>query len=140
MQQGLQILIYIYCIYLQFVRSLSSIYKKKNLIRWWFLWIFNCSYLTVNLLNTIVSLTKMVVMALYAVNLLVAILGLFLPQTPNQHFFFAILTFWYRWLWLRFCEQFIQVPCRSTIGCRDCFHMFREFWLFLLNCWFVSYC
>lgn len=140
MQQGLQILIYIYCIYLQFVRSLSSIYKKKNLIRWWFLWIFNCSYLTVNLLNTIVSLTKMVVMALYAVNLLVAILGLFLPQTPNQHFFFAILTFWYRWLWLRFCEQFILVLCRSTIGCRICFHMFREFWLFLLICWFVSYC
>lgn len=80
---------YIYCIYLQFVRSLSSIYKKKNLIRWWFLWIFNCSNLTVNLLNTIVSLTKMVVMALYAVNLLVAILGLFWPQTPNQHIFFC---------------------------------------------------
>lgn len=31
----------IYTVYLQFVRSLSSIYKKKNLIRWWFLWIFN---------------------------------------------------------------------------------------------------
>lgn len=30
----------------------------------------------------------MVVMALYAVNLLVAILGLFVPQTPNQHVVF----------------------------------------------------
>lgn len=80
---------YIYCIYLQFVRSLSSIYKKKNLIRWWFLWIFNCSNLTVSLLNTIVSLTKMVVMALYAVNLLVAILGLFFATNTKSTFFFC---------------------------------------------------
>lgn len=80
---------YIYCIYLQFVRSLSSIYKKKNLIRWWFLWIFNCSNLTVNLLYTIVSLTKMVVMALYAVNLLVAILGLFFATNTKSTFFFC---------------------------------------------------
>lgn len=42
-----------------------------------------------NLLYTIVSLTKMVVMALYAVNLLVAILGLFFATNTKSTFFFC---------------------------------------------------
>lgn len=41
------------------------------------------------MLNTIVSLTKMVVMALYAVNLLVAILGLFFATNTKSTFFFC---------------------------------------------------
>lgn len=71
---------YRYCIYLQFVRSLSSIYKKKNLIRWWFLWIFNR------------ELVKYKRWWLWHCMLLTCWLqswAFFVPQTPNQHFFFC---------------------------------------------------